>query len=200
MAKVKNSGLTKRQRAICTRYDRTPVSVEGRLSTAASLLSHLNEDEYSLILTRFHDKYLRRGVSECWEWIASKNPKGYGRLNVFGDVRLAHRLSYEIFNGDSTSGSLVCHLCDNPSCVNPRHLYLGTPQDNSSEMVSKGRHVPVQGEGHFSAKLTEQDVITVRSLYESQEFTRAEISRMYGVDFKTIDSICKRKAWTHVNT
>lgn len=89
---------------------------------------------------RFNDKYIIDEVTDCWEWQAAKNNIGYGMFRwEQGIMRTAHRVSYELFNGPIPYNMCVCHKCDNPSCVNPDHLWLGTIQDNHDDMIQKGR-------------------------------------------------------------
>lgn len=87
---------------------------------------------------RFLDKVDKSG--DCWLWTGTLRKCGYGQIGFNGKVYRAHRVSYDIHNGEIPKGLIVCHTCDNPPCVNPAHLYAGTPMDNTTDMMLRGRH------------------------------------------------------------
>lgn len=111
----------------------------------------------------------------CWIWVGTIDAAGYGAFSVREQRFRAHRWAYEHFRGEPPGDYLVCHTCDVPSCVNPDHLFLGTPADNSADMVAKGRQQ--RGERHSRAKLSDADVVAIRDGSE----TNAAMARRYGV-------------------
>jgi hypothetical protein len=135
-------------------------------------------------------------LGKCWEWMGYKQNGRYGKLSCLG--MQTHRYSWTIHHGAIPEGLSVLHHCDNPKCVNPKHLFLGTQQDNLADMRSKGHQV--RGESQGSAKLTAQQVRDIRALYRrySHEYGSAALARKYGVSPIQIWKIATRQQWRHV--
>lgn len=146
------------------------------------------------IAERFWEKVDRRGPDECWPWNGATAAFGHGC--IYGDDRklLAHRVSYELNVGPIPSGIWVLHRCDNPPCINPSHLFLGTPADNMADMAAKGRKTWVAGEVCWNAKLTPDDVIKIRESHLLQ----SEIAAQFGIAQSLVSKIRNRRAWVHV--
>lgn len=134
------------------------------------------------------------GADACWLWTAAKHPRGYGAIFVGKRRLMAHRVAWEITHGPIPEGLHVLHKCDTPLCVRPSHLWLGTHIDNMRDRDAKGRNVNKRGSQHARSKLTEAQVRAIRS----SRLTRRELAERYGVCLGNIDSILKRKTWTHV--
>lgn len=146
-------------------------------------------------------------ITKCWNWTGAK--KGKSKTSSYGSLVIgsrtdgtrktisAHRYSYQIYIGDIEDGLFVCHKCDNPSCVNPEHLFLGTRQDNVNDRESKGRNNPPFGTSHHKAKLTETDVISAKRL-RSKGLTFQSIADRFGVNKKTIIDAIYEKNWKHL--
>lgn len=152
---------------------------------------------------RFWPKVDRHGPDECWPWLAAQAGKGYGWIGG-GRERghqglYAHRVAWELAYGPIPEGLCVCHTCDNPACVNPAHLWLGTVQDNSDDMVAKGR-VPSYahriGEAAHNVKLTEAQVREIRSLVPGH--TYAELGQRFDVHWSTIGDVVRHRSWAHI--
>lgn len=138
------------------------------------------------------------GPDACWEWMGYRDRDGYGSFWVYETNVRAHRFAYESEHGPVPDDLFVCHSCDNPSCVNPRHLWAGTPQDNVLDMDSKGRRPLNRGESNHIAKLTESEVIAMRRLKEQGHISQAEIARRFGVSPMLVSLIVRRMIWTHI--
>lgn len=138
--------------------------------------------------------------TDCWEWTGSRNQAGYGVVRMTDSSFPAHRVSYELFIGPIPEGWCVCHRCDNPPCCHPDHLFLGTPADNTRDMMSKDRHVRgiVYGESCGTHKLSERDVLDIRRRYAERSSTQVELSAEYGISKNHTCAIIKRHAWQHL--
>ena len=150
---------------------------------------------------RFWAKVDRRGDAECWEWTACRAPSGYGRIGIGQqrDTDYAHRVSWRLHFGEIPDGLYVCHRCDNPPCVNPAHLFLGTHAENMRDAQVKGRvrNNPRRGESNGWAKLTDATVRDARRLWASGTSMRS-LAKRYGVTFRTMDDAVKGLSWRHV--
>lgn len=149
---------------------------------------------------RFHEKYHTEPNSGCWLWVGASNKNGYGAIQTGlwkkSKVEPAHRVSYKIFHGvELASSQVICHRCDNPSCVNPDHLFLGTHADNAADKVKKGRHII--GDKCWNAKITEKDVLEIRRLRDAG-VSCGILANKYLVNRETIRLIGTRKNWSHV--
>lgn len=139
-------------------------------------------------------------LGPCWEWTAGRTRDGYGDFRHGNTKRGAHRVSYEMHNGPIPAGGLVCHACDNPPCVNPDHLFVGTDADNTRDAARKGRHKNphTPGELHANAKLTDRDVQLIRLLCGRIGLKRSEVAERYGLSHTVISKVVNRRSWTHV--
>lgn len=131
----------------------------------------------------------------CWLWTKSTNKYGYGIISDSGKGIRAHRLSWVLHNGPIPEGLFVLHHCDVRLCVRPDHLFLGTHQDNRADCVGKGRQA--RGECQHSAKLTEGDVVLIRT-YIKIGLTLSSIADRFGVTKEAIYCIKHKKTWKHV--
>lgn len=138
---------------------------------------------------RFEMQYEPVTESGCWLWIGNVGASGYGRIKVGRKTTAAHRASYEFHYGPVPEGMFVCHKCDTPSCVNPNHLFVGTPKDNTADAVRKGRHPAA--ETHNKAKLTWEQAEEIRI---SEEDARV-VARRIGVSFSTIYRVRQGVLW-----
>lgn len=137
-----------------------------------------------------------RKTDTCWHWTAASFRRGYGAIKVNGKMKKAHRVSFEMHFGEIPDGQMVCHSCDTPSCVRPDHLFLGTSQENTADRDAKQRQC--RGSRCHQSKLTREQVIEIRELYASGNYSQPELGRMYGVAHTSIGAIVRRASWKHV--
>lgn len=136
------------------------------------------------------------GVSiACWPWLLVCNKRGYGRVGIRRAYRLAHRLAWEITNGAIQPGLFVLHRCDYPPCCNPAHLFLGTHDDNTADMMLKARQP--RGADKAQSKLSDDDVRAIRSR-RADGATLLAIGNDFGISFTQVHHIVTRKQWRHV--
>ena len=132
------------------------------------------------VLERF-EKYIDKN-GDCWEWKGKISPFGYGQFSVsWGECWQAHRLAFKLYKKEIPKGMCVCHTCDNRKCVNPKHLWLGTRNDNNQDMIKKGRAMKAKPEDNGSAKLNWVDVNDIRRLYKTNRFYYKDLARKFHV-------------------
>ena len=186
-------------------------------------------------ILRFWEKVRIRGPDECWPWTARRNEDGYGQFSLRrGENRCensmyaAHRIAWTIADGSIPAGLSVLHHCDNPACINPSHLFLGTQKDNIADAVYKGRmRAPsgddhwtrrhperrprgamhwahkhpewvLRGEKHGRAKLTAEQIREIRQRHAITGISGAALAREYPVCSKVILQILRHEIWTHI--
>lgn len=160
---------------------------------------------------RFEDKYIPEPNSGCWLWTGSIRGSGYGYFRYQGRNEYPHRFAYMAYKGSIPAGMEVCHRCDERSCVNPDHLFIGTRQDNIRDMIRKGRcgwqkspelyvaygrrvGLTQKGEMHSRAKLSSFDVDVIRYLLGRGSFV-PDIAAVFGVHPATISDVLHGRAW-----
>ena len=134
----------------------------------------------------------------CLEWTGALGDRGYGTIRSSEApyrARFTHRVAWEMANGPIPEGMFVCHRCDNRRCCNPAHLFLGTPKDNTQDMIAKGRK-PV-GSRTPNAQLTEADVTQIRAL-RADGWTYDRIAERFGIQSRNVGTICRGQSWKHV--
>jgi hypothetical protein len=135
----------------------------------------------------------------CWLWTGGLNDKGYGRIKVSGEgaiIQRAHQLSWILSGNEIPEGLFICHSCDNPACVNPSHLFVGTAKDNTTDAVKKGRMA--FGERQGQHKLTGSDVVSIRLRYIPRVCSQRKLAAEFGVHQHTIWAVLSGINWKHI--
>lgn len=145
------------------------------------LIMAANNKNMRPLSVRFAEQYIESGYDECWAWLGNTSSNGYGSIKLNYKTLSAHRVSYQLHRGPIPEAVFVCHTCDNKKCVNPSHLFLGTAQDNNTDMHNKGRQRPVSGENHHWYKFTDREIADIRVAVGTQQqiADRFGISRPY---------------------
>ena len=172
---------------------------KGQYCSAVCLERRRDNKRNTVLETRFWSKVRVAGPDECWEWQAQLSKAGYGCFNYKrGKTPLAHRISFMLKNGYLPDPEvLVCHSCDNPKCVNPRHLWLGDNRANHEDCVAKGRHSPLpvsRGSAVNTAKLTEDQAREVLN----SPLSNKQLAQKFGVTGTAIRLIRIGKNWSHL--
>lgn len=148
---------------------------------------------------RFWEKVEK--TENCWIWKGISDKKGYGRIQYLSKSWTAHRLSYFLIYGEIPKGLIVCHHCDNPPCVKPDHLFIGTYSDNMQDMIKKGRN-RLRNRGKWNrggSRLTDEQVKEIRRLYVLRVTSSSYLAKKFEVHRSTIGDIIRRKTWKHIN-
>ena len=157
----------------------------------------VTKNPYGTPEERFWRHVDKRYPEECWEWTAFRSPKGYGRISLRHGVFCAsHRFAYELAYGPIPEGKLVMHKCDNPPCCNPAHLRAGTAQENTQDMMDKGRGnwVAPKGADSPTAKLTEAQARDIKFSTEPG----VTLAQRHNISTATVSAIRKGRLWAHL--
>lgn len=149
-------------------------------------------------IQRFWEKVLIGRKNQCWPWVAGRSStnlqEGYGCFRIGHSMKRSHRVSWYIKNGPIPVGKLVCHRCDNPICVNPNHLFIGTDKDNGHDRKIKGRNPDLTGERNGRAKIKRDDARVIRESYAAWI---KNIASTYHITGANIRDIINKKIWLY---
>lgn len=158
----------------------------------------LLKNEGKSVVQRIYEKVKVNPGNGCHEFTAQKNASGYGVISIDGKQGLAHRVSWVAHNGAIPCGLHVLHKCDNPKCVNPEHLFLGTNRDNVDDKIAKGRLPRADGEYNNRSKLNSFQVKVIRRMLGFESMTYKEISSIFGVSIQNIYQIKIGRSWSTI--
>jgi hypothetical protein len=134
---------------------------------------------------------------ECWEWQAGRNSKGYGQFTWNGKLTQAHRVAFFLSGAYLPEGMQVLHACDNRRCCNPKHLFAGTPKDNTDDRTAKGRSAV--GERVGGSKLKENEIVAIRNAYKTGVSCK-HLASQFGISQRHAHYIVSGKTWKHLPT
>lgn len=137
---------------------------------------------------------------ECWPWQEGlSDPGGYGKTTQNDKTEYAHRIAWELFHNEKIpEGMCVLHTCDNPPCINPFHLYLGTKAENNTDRAKKGRNGNLEGEDHPNAKFSDDTIRKMRELYLTGNYTHSMIGEIFGTSTAYVTKVIKRQRRTNI--
>lgn len=152
------------------------------------------------MIERLLNGYIPEPNTGCWLW-EGQIKNGYACINDYsnskkGKKKYAHRVMYEYAIGPTKKGMHVCHKCGTPQCINPAHLYLGTPKQNADDARKMGRTYP--GSKHWNSKLSEDQVKTIREEWKSGQFMQKELAEKYRITTHTVWNIVNQRTWNHL--
>jgi len=156
-----------------------------------------------MVASKYIDRFWlyvnKKEPDECWLWLGYRERSGYGRPNINGKNILAHRFAYELENGlGSAKDRIIRHSCDNRACCNPKHLIAGTQKENVADMYAKGRQPDWKGSNHPSARLTENDIKSVKELIDCG-LTNNNVAEQFGVSSSMVSLIKRGHRWKHMD-
>jgi hypothetical protein len=158
-------------------------------------------------IDRFHKNYIIDPITNCWNYNKSLDKDGYGSMSLgYDSIKKrytsikSHRFSI-MLDGRDPTGLLVCHHCDNPRCVNPQHLFLGTAKDNHQDRIKKGRSgnsTPSKGSKNGNSRISEDVAKKILNEYQTENVSQVSLSKKYNVSTFTVWTIVNRKNWQHI--
>lgn len=202
---------TERERGLCWCGCGAPTKIAGKTRAKAGdvigepqrfLLGHRpyvkghGGGQPQLVIPRFFAQISFLGPDDCWEWTGCSNGRiGHGQFYMHGKHVLAHRFAYYLSHGDFDPRAFICHRCDNPPCVNPRHLFAGDAKANMADCSAKGR--TNRGEQRWDAKLTDAQVVKILTAEKSVGYL-TRMAREFGVSVGAVSRVARGDGWKHV--
>lgn len=144
---------------------------------------------------RMDSKTNKLSLNDCWIWTGALDSAGYATIRVDGRLRRASHIALELKLGNIPKDKIVMHKCDNPKCVNPEHLEIGTTLLNSNDKIQKNRGKWLKGENHPGAKLTSKQVDELREIYATRKISYPALGKIYGIHASTARRIVNHVIW-----